>query len=149
MQDSDELRDALGRLLAEQPLAVLCTHRDGQPYASLVAFTVAEDLSRIWFATLRTTRKFANLSADGRVSLLIDSRSHRDTDFHRAMAATAVGVSAALSGEPGAEAAARHLERHPHLRDFVEAPTCAMVEVAISRYVVVQRFQSVRELRIV
>lgn len=140
-----DLRETLTRLLEHQRLAVLATHCGGQPYSSLVAITTASDLTRIWFATLRTTRKFANLKADGRVSLLVDSRSHRDADFHEAVAATVVGHGEELEGARAEDAARRHLARHPHLSDFLRAPTCAMVEVTVSKYIVVQRFQSVSE----
>jgi nitroimidazol reductase NimA-like FMN-containing flavoprotein (pyridoxamine 5'-phosphate oxidase superfamily) len=57
-----------------QPLAVLATHNKGQPYGSLVAFAATHDLDYLIFSTTRSTRKFANLSADPRVAMVIDNR---------------------------------------------------------------------------
>ena len=48
------LRDALAELLASQHLAVLATHRDGQPYCSLVGFAASPDLKGLAFATTRS-----------------------------------------------------------------------------------------------
>jgi nitroimidazol reductase NimA-like FMN-containing flavoprotein (pyridoxamine 5'-phosphate oxidase superfamily) len=89
--DIDEIRNILKGLFSSQKLAVLSTHRDGQPYASLVAFVASDDLRQIYFATPNTTRKYANLMADSRVAFLIDSRLNEESDIHAAMATTAMG----------------------------------------------------------
>ena len=80
MQD-DEVRDRLRRLLREQPLGVLATSGAAGPHATLVAFTVTDDLSEIVFATSRATRKFASLRHDPRAALLVDDRSNEVSDF--------------------------------------------------------------------
>ena len=67
------LTNQIQKLLIHQKLAVLSTHQSGQPYASLVAFVSKEDLKTIFFITPRSTQKFAHLSADSRVAILINS----------------------------------------------------------------------------
>jgi uncharacterized protein YbgA (DUF1722 family) len=43
MDKTEKIRQNLKELLSSQNLAVLSTHQDGQPYASLVAFKSKED----------------------------------------------------------------------------------------------------------
>lgn len=142
-----QLRDDLRRLLGER-LAVLSTNDEGQPYASLVAFAATEDLSRILFATSRPTRKYANLSADGRVALLVDSRRNDESDFHLAEAVTVIGTVTELTGADRDGYLPLYLEKHPALADFVRAPTCALLCIGVERYIRVKNFQRVSELRI-
>ena len=133
-------------LLSSQKLAVLATQRGGGPYASLVAFAFTGDLKKLYFATSRSTRKFANLSAESRVALLVDSRRNVVEDFHRARAVTVLGRARDLGGEERDKAVDFYLDRHPHLADFTRSPTCAMLEVDVERYILVGKFQRVSEL---
>jgi nitroimidazol reductase NimA-like FMN-containing flavoprotein (pyridoxamine 5'-phosphate oxidase superfamily) len=80
-------------LLRGQRFAVLATDSEIGPYANLVAFWAAEDLSHIVFATLRATRKFNHLVTHPRVALLFDNRSNQDLDIGQAMAVTATGTA--------------------------------------------------------
>lgn len=92
MKDQASVKSFLKELFQNQQLAVLATREaDGQPYTSLMAFAAIDDLRQILLVTSRSTRKYANLSAEPRVSLLIDSRSHRSADIHEAVAATVLG----------------------------------------------------------
>jgi nitroimidazol reductase NimA-like FMN-containing flavoprotein (pyridoxamine 5'-phosphate oxidase superfamily) len=148
MHTSSQIRALLKTLFDEQRLAVLATHQDGQPYATLVAFGADEDLATLYFATPRATRKFANLNADPRVALLVNNSANQPEDIHRAMAATATGRAVELEGPKRAAYQARYIARHPHLEEFVRSPSCALIAVAVKRYVLVHRFQTVLELRI-
>lgn len=142
-----ETLDVLENLFAGQKLAVLATHGAGQPYGSLVAFAAGPDLRTLLFATARATRKYANLTADPRVALLIDNRSNDDADFHEAVAATVIGSVTELAGDERARELDAFLARHPHLREFAGTPTCALLRVQVETYIVVSRFQQVVELR--
>jgi nitroimidazol reductase NimA-like FMN-containing flavoprotein (pyridoxamine 5'-phosphate oxidase superfamily) len=137
------LKERLADLFRTQQLAVLATQRDGQPYSNLVAFTASPDLGGLIFATARSTRKFENLSADPRASLLIDNRSNRAADFREAMAVTALGKAVELTGERKAKMQDLYLTKHPHLKEFVEAPTCALLLLEVDVYIAVERFQRV------
>jgi len=145
MNNTAEKTDILKELCSGQPLAVLATDAGSGPYASLVAIAVTPDLRQIYFATLRATRKWANLAGNHHVSLLIDNRSNQVTDFSRAAAATVIGVAEELSGaelEAGLEIFRR---RHPHLAEFTAAPSCALFRVQIASIYLVTRFQNVME----
>jgi nitroimidazol reductase NimA-like FMN-containing flavoprotein (pyridoxamine 5'-phosphate oxidase superfamily) len=93
-----DIKEQIRELLTIQKLAVLSTHHSGQPYASLVAFVGRKDLKKIFFVTPRTTRKFANLSADPRIAILINSSLNMDSDFHEAVSVTALGNAKEIHG---------------------------------------------------
>lgn len=146
MNDTHSFRECLKGLFDQQHLGVLATYGDGYPYTSLVAFAATDDLDRLLFATTRATRKFANLSANPRVSMMIDNRSNRVEDFADAVAVTAMGEVFELMGQSLKEHKSLFLARHPHLSEFVAAPTCALLSIAVERYLMVSRFQNVNVL---
>jgi len=142
-----EALSLLRALLAGQRLAVLATQGPEYPYTSLVAVRADDELRHVFFTTTRATRKFHYLAAEPRVSLLVDSRSDDDLDFHGAVAATAVGMARALEGDERAAQLAAFVARHPHLRSFASDPSSALVEIAVETWYVASRFQDVTELR--
>ena len=148
MDSESKLKRELKKLFKKQKLAVLATHKNGQPYSSLVAFAVTEDLKHIIFATSRSTRKYEHFSSDGRVALLIDNRTNKVADFHSAIAVTAVGTAMEPDENNRQQLAQLYLAKHPHLKDFVQSPTCALVQVSVKTYYVVRTFQNVMELHV-
>ena len=148
METNKQFRKRLGALFQSQTLAALSTHNDGQPYASLVAFYAAEDLRHIYFVTPRTTRKFANLNADSRVAVMVNSSTNQASDFHRAISVTAVGSAEEIEGSETEPVLKRYLVKHPHLEEFVRSPTCALVRISVKSYYLVKNFQNVMELHL-
>lgn len=145
----DPHRQRAQELLAGQRYAVLSTVRpDGQPYASLVAVLISNDLRQALFATLRTTRKFENCRAEPRVALLLDDRANATADLAEAAAATVLGRADELTGATRDGQAEDFLARHPSLTAFVRSPGCALMRVAVERILLVTRFQNVIELRV-
>ena len=148
METNKQFRKRLGELFRAQNLAALSTHHDGQPYASLVAFYAADDLKHIYFVTPRTTRKFANLNADSRVAVMVNSSTNQASDFHRAISVTAVGRAEEIKGSETEPIIKRYLVKHPHLEEFVRSPTCALVRISVKTYYLVKNFQNVMELHL-
>jgi nitroimidazol reductase NimA-like FMN-containing flavoprotein (pyridoxamine 5'-phosphate oxidase superfamily) len=148
LTDTTEAWETLAALLASQRSAVLATQRDGQPYCSLMAFAASGDLRTLIIATLRTTRKYANLAAEPRVALLVDNRANQTADNQAALAVTVMGTAAEV--DPGARGRLEQmlLAKHPHLKDFVRSPDCAIVRIQVEKYYLVRRFQEVVELAI-
>jgi hypothetical protein len=146
MEDSGELQGKLTELFSSQRLAVLSTQAGGQPYASLVSFVATEDLKYLLFATSRSTRKYANLAADSRAALLIDSRSNRDSDLQQAIAVTATGMVDETRGAERDRLVGLYLAKHPSLGEFVHAPSNALLRLTVESYIMVSRFQEVAEL---
>jgi nitroimidazol reductase NimA-like FMN-containing flavoprotein (pyridoxamine 5'-phosphate oxidase superfamily) len=134
-------------LCGTQRSAVLATQEGGQPYLSLMAFAATPDLKTIIVATDRRTRKYANLMAEPRVALLIDNRSNTPADTQEAVAITVVGQAREAPPEERERLLRLFLSKHPHLEDFVTSLTCALIAVQVSTYIVVQRFEEVREIR--
>ena len=148
MTHREDIKKHIRELFIGQKLAVLSTHRSGQPYASLVAFVGKEDLKEIFFVTSRSTRKHANLLADSRVALLINSSTNVDADFHEAVSVTALGNAEEIGGDEKKDVLKRYLAKHPYLEAFANAPTCALIGVKITSYVLVKNFQHVMEFHI-
>jgi heme iron utilization protein len=141
----EDRRATLRGLLASQRLAVLATQGDKQPYTSLVAFAATEDLRLLVFATERATHKFANISANAGVAMLVDDRLHREADLSEATAVTATGHAEEVQGEEKERLMVLLLGRNPSLKVFLSSPSCALVKVAVDAYQVVSRFQEVTE----
>ena len=148
MVGGDSLFECVQGLLDSQLLAVLATQREGEPYTSLVGFLHSDDLRDLYFVTARSTRKYGNILADGRASMMIDNRGQGAADFERATAATAVGAVHEVEGRERQEVVDRYLGKFPFLADFVRAPSCAVMRLEVSRYIVVSRFQHVLELHV-
>jgi hypothetical protein len=111
-----------------------------------VAFASSPDLRTLILATPMSTRKYANLLSDPRVALLADTRSNRSSDFHAAAAVTAYGHALIASKEHDRAWMHLYLGKHPHLVDFVHAPSCALISISVARYSLVTSFQEVAEI---
>ena len=115
METNKQIRRRLIELFDSQNLAVLSTQQNGQPYASLVAFYADDDLKHIQFVTPKTTRKYANLTADSRVAIMVNNATNQITDFHRAISVTAVGKAKDVAGADKERILNQYLTKHPHL----------------------------------
>ena len=134
------------RLVESQPFAVLCTQGQGQPYGSLVAYAMTDDLGYAVFATRKATRKFRLLSQCDHVALLIDNRPEFPDELMAVEAVTATGRAELLEQRDDFERWARMLTgRHPYLSKFVRSATCGLFRIRIVRYFHVSRFQEVRQ----
>ena len=143
-----DVENILKDLFDSQPLAVLATQGDGQPYTNLVAFTVSRNLKSLFFATTQSTRKFANLSAEPRVSMLVDNRANNPSDFRWAKAVTVTGKAKKIDKEKEVEITEGYLGKHPHLKDFLASPSCALIRIRAETYYLVTRFQEVMEIHV-
>jgi heme iron utilization protein len=147
MDDTPETLALIRNLLQSQRLAVLSTQNHGQPYSNLVAIAATDDLKYLLFATTRATRKYANLMADSRVAVLVDSRKNAVDDFVEAAALTALGKAWEVQGVERQQFLSIYLAKHPYLQEFVAGPTCALLRIRVDKYIVVTRFQEVREIQ--
>ncbi len=142
-----ESMDLVRHLLASEQLAVLSTQYGGQPYSNLIAFAYTDDMKYLIFVTSRNTRKYGNVLADKRVAVLVDSRRHDTSDFEGAMAITALGAAEEATGSERNQLLPVYLAKHPHLEDFVNNQSNALIKISISDYIIA-RFDSVRTLHI-
>ncbi len=133
-------------MLSSQQLGVLATYGSEYPYTTIVGFVATDDLRHIVFATFRDTRKYGNIQANPRASMLIDSRSNRVEDFSDAQALTILGTAEELCEDEKHDFTSLYLQRYPHLRDFISDPNCALMKIKVHKYILVSRFQEVVEL---
>jgi nitroimidazol reductase NimA-like FMN-containing flavoprotein (pyridoxamine 5'-phosphate oxidase superfamily) len=148
MDRTQEIQSRLKDLCTSQKLAVVSTQSGGQPYASLVAFVAGDDLRHIFFVTARTTRKFANLTMEPRVAVLINSSTNEESDFHEAVSITVTGIAEEINDPERQDILKRYLSKHPYLDDFAKSPSCALIRVTARSYYMVQNFQNVMELHL-
>lgn len=134
----------LAGLFAAQALAVLATIRNGRPHASLLAFAVTVDFRSILLVTDRNTRKYADISAEPRVALLIDNRTDAPC-LEQSIAVTAVGTAGEITGPDRATLLGMFLEKNPQLRAFAQNPETALIRVEVERYAAVRGIADVRE----
>lgn len=140
----------LGRLHAlfdSQRYAVLGTDDRGQPFASLMAFAVTDDLRHLVILSDRNTRKFVNLAVNRRVALLVDDRGNKITDTQDSIAVTVLGQAFEADADNGGALAGLFLARHPGLADFAASPDCVVVRVEVSAYLLVEQFEHTIEWR--
>ena len=93
MNDSSLLPTTIKNLGNQQQYGILCTQGNGQPYGSMMVYTVSDDLKFGAFCTPITTRKFQLLSKCKRVSIVIDNRDHYANDVTKIEAITATGIA--------------------------------------------------------
>ena len=148
MEKAADIQKHIRDLFRSQNLAVLATQNNDQPYASLIAFVATEDLNFLYFVTPKTTRKFANLTANARVALLINSSTNQATDFHQAIAVTAVGEAEEITGADREQVLSLYLAKHPYLEEFAQSPTCALMRVTARSYYLDKNFQKVLEFHL-
>lgn len=141
-----DLEARIRQLVESQPYAVLCTQGRGQPYGSLVAFSVTQDLTHAVFATPKATRKFRLLSMCDHVALVIDNRPESPDQLMEIEAVTVTGQAALVEEREEFERWSRLLTgRHHYLTRFVQSASCGLFHIQIFRYFHVSRFQEVRQ----
>ena len=148
MKEHEKLKQKILSLINGQKLAALSTFDGVQPYASLVAIAAEEDLSKIYFATPKTTRKYANLTNNPRIALLVDNGKNEESDIHEAAAVTITGVCSRVSEDHATDSFKLYIAKHPYLKEFINAPTTALIQVDAESYYLVERFQNVQELHL-
>lgn len=145
--ESTAVRQRIRVLLAEQRYGVLATCSETGPHPTLIAFAITPDLRTLIFATPRATRKFAHLTQLSRASLLVDDRGDTVAAPHQVQAVSAYGLAGEVFGAEYDELRAILLARHPHLRAFISAPSCALMQINVERYALISHFQDVTEVQ--
>lgn len=110
---------AMQHLVRAKNICVLATCRENKPYCSLMAYAANVNGTEIYLTTLRSTRKYRNITENPAVSLMIDTRE--EVSRARAMALTVEGTCAPIE-DAGKQQLVRVqlLATLPHLKDFLE-----------------------------
>lgn len=147
-RNKKQILEEIAALFESQRLAVLATHKNNQPYASLVAFAASSDLEYLYFLTPNTTRKYENLAANPKVSILVNNSRNKADDIYKAVSVTGTGVAEVVEKTDNKDALDIYLNKHPHLKEFSSAPTSAFIRIVMKRYFMVNRFQNVVEVKV-
>lgn len=140
--------EKISSLFESQRTAVLSTQKNGQPYASLVAFSVSQDLSCFYFLTPVQTRKYDYLTANPKVAVLVNDTKNRADDIYNSVAVTGTGVAFVVDKIEEEEMLRDFLKKHSHLEEFSRDPATAFIQIKMKQYVMVNEFQNVVELDI-
>ena len=123
------------RIVRDGDLCVLATVSGGKPHCSLMAYVSNEDCSEIYMVTQRDSVKFRNLQENPSVSLLIDTREgHQGPNRPKAQALTVNGVSQTVNEVNRSKVRNMLLERHPHLKVFMDHPNAELLCIRISSF---------------
>ena len=144
MTSTASIRDSIHKLLNTTGFAVLATENAGQPHTSLIAITPLDEGRRLVFATYRNTRKFTNLMQNQRVSVLMDGRTRESPGgTPSSFVMSAVGRAQEINATAQPHLLDAHLQNHPDLATFMQAPECVLFEVVVEAYQVVHGIDDV------
>lgn len=144
-----DVKDRMHHLNKEERYAVLATDAGGQPYTSLIAYALTEDLKGVVFATPKNTSKHKNILKNPCVSVLIDSRFQTGCDYLNTESVTVIGAAYTLRKGRKRTASADLLKnKHPQLRDFLTSPTTAIIHIEVTHYIHVDSFQRISEWQV-
>lgn len=143
MNQLSSTRKYIEEALQSNKLAVLATVGDDQPHASLIAITPFRGFRQLIFATYRTTHKFRNLIANGKVAVLIEGTNEGKSGIQNGLVITAYGVADEISLGATDKALQTHLQKYPELLSFTSEPDCALILVKVENYQVVKGIDKV------
>ena len=132
-----ELKEKIESLCNSQSIAVMATNCKGHPYTNIVGFALSEDMHNIIFATLKDTCKFDNILNDPRVSLTIDNRNCRASEFDSAAAVTATGFANIIEDDPDGRHRRILLGKLPGMRNFLDMDDCIIVSIDVEKFIYV------------
>lgn len=142
MNETD-LAARISQLLRGQLQGVLATQDGDRLHTSLMAFAETADLSQLVIATLRDTRKHANLLRNPQVSFLVDNRCNSARDYVAAVAISVQGQAGEVAADDLAAMSALFLHKHPQLGEFLSRPGCVLMRIEVAQYRVISQFDAV------
>jgi len=145
--DKKDLKKLIQQLFDHQRFAVIATEMNRQPYTNLIAFASTSDLRILVFATKRDTQKYLNVNENNHIAILIDNRENTPSDLSKAITVTALGT-AREAQDQNVEYRNLLLKKHPDLSVFLSNPSCALMEIHVTTYQIIQKFEQVQILQI-
>ena len=138
------MKEKLYKLFKEQKFGVIATYSKNELYTNLVTFLVEEKFKKIYFPTLKNTKKYKNLSSNYIISILIDNRINKPEDIKKAISISAVGKCKEIKDK---DLIKKFLKKHPYLKEFVNSKNCAMIEIDVEKYIMVDNFQNINIIK--
>lgn len=116
---------------------VLATAGADGPHTSLMAYVAQEDGHSVFMVMAAGSRKWENICAEPRVSLMVDSRT--DVGPHQKDSIEALTVSGVASSVPAGDDAFRRIRemllgKHPQLEQFVNDEQGRIIRVDATQF---------------
>jgi len=143
MDKVNAIKTYIEEIFKNSRFAVLATEGDGQPHASLIAVTPMEGYRKLIFATYRNTRKFQNITNNGKVAVLVESIDINSSGLKESFVLTAFGHVEDIETEEKNMVFEAHLKRHPGLLSFMQSEDCSLVRIKVDTYQVVRGLDDV------
>lgn len=127
-------------LAQQRDMCVLATVAGQKPYCSLMAYVTDDNCKEIYMVTHKNSTKYKNMLQNQAVSLLIDTREKSPRS--QAKALTVEGVFCKIENmEKREQVAAKLLQTHPHLDNFMQHPEADVFCVKISSFLLLEGLQ--------
>jgi nitroimidazol reductase NimA-like FMN-containing flavoprotein (pyridoxamine 5'-phosphate oxidase superfamily) len=143
MSNLNAIKKYIENIFKISRFAVLATEGDGQPHASLIGITPTEGYRKLIFATYRNTRKYTNLTHNGKVAVLVESIDINRSGLQESFVLTAFGHVEEIETKEKNIVFNAHLERHPELLSFMQSKDCSLVRIKVDTYQVVRGIDDV------
>lgn len=124
------------KIVKDKDVCVLATVMDNVPHCSLMSYVPDRDCREIYMMTRKGTKKYRNLAANRKVSLLIDTREEDcGADRARIKALTVSGVFKTI-GDKAKKKLVRQklLKKHPQLKPFAQDPDTEVFAVKVNTF---------------
>ena len=144
-QQKEETIEQMKELYRKQSFGVLATQGEEELDTSLISFVVTDDFSHLIFASPRDTKKIDSIKQNQEVSILVDNRDQQPETINDIVAVSAKGHANILDKNNNEEISKALIEKHPYLKDFIDADSTVIVSVDIANYFFVSSFQETLE----
>lgn len=134
MKTQAQIKEYVRQILTANHFGVLATESDSQPHACFIAITTNNDLSQLYFATYRNTRKYSNLIQNENVCILFEYKNENKDNQQEISILTAFGKAKELDGTKSNAIINSHLLQHPDFNTFLESSNCAFFKVSVDSY---------------
>jgi nitroimidazol reductase NimA-like FMN-containing flavoprotein (pyridoxamine 5'-phosphate oxidase superfamily) len=126
--------ETIEKIIRANDLAVLATCAENQPHCSLMAYVPNNDCRTIYMLTQKDSRKFRNISANARVSLMVDTRFDDQKSRPTIKALTISGTC-----KPSAQSMQKQLkdllaQNHPQLKTLSAQKDAIVLEITIKSF---------------
>jgi uncharacterized protein YhbP (UPF0306 family) len=128
-----ETESTMKALIKNHDTCVMATVSAMTPHCSLMCYDADDECRELFMMTRKETKKYRNLEENGRVSLLIDTRTDgAGSVAGNVRALTVAGTFRQLPREKQKDVLARMLARFPHLEAIARAEDVEVFAVVVS-----------------
>lgn len=122
-------------ILRENTLCVLCTESNENPHCSLMTYIMMDDLSFLYMVSTLESRKYRNLLANPRVSVLVDNRQHHGTAAtENIVSVTFEGLFHPLTDSETHRVKTNLANTHPELDEILKKPDCVIFGIQLKSF---------------